>query len=138
MARTLYGSQRKQTLANEDSGYLTILKGFFFIFKNIFGFVFFKDWSLGVWKRHVIKISKLFWPIFNTEQKNINKNRKAHKFKSLKQSLFDYQHVIPICPLKKSSLLQSASVVVRLLVEISKTRDASSALSANLGKYLLT
>merc|ERR1712176_1026801 len=27
MARTLYGSKRKQTLANEDSGYLTILKG---------------------------------------------------------------------------------------------------------------
>ena len=136
MARTLYGSQRKQTLANEDSGYLTILKGFFCLKKHFF-ICFFKDWSLGVWKRHVIKISKLFWPIFNTEQKNINKNRKAHKFKSLKQSLFDYQHVIPICPLKKSSLLQSASVVVRL-VEISRTRDASSALSAYLGKYMLT
>ena len=36
MARTLYGSKRKQTLANEDSGYLTILKGFSLFLKTVF------------------------------------------------------------------------------------------------------
>ena len=47
MARTLYGSKRKQTLANEDSGYLTILKGFFYFnLQSLFDFEGLVAWGM--------------------------------------------------------------------------------------------